>query len=359
MVWAVVFVVLGLVGVVLGADWFVKGAAGLARSAGISGLVIGLTVVAFGTSSAELAVSIQAAFTGHADLAVGNVVGSNIANVLLILGFTALMAPVRVALRVIKIDAPLVLAVSVLVWALALDGSLSVLEGGLLFGGLVVHTVWLVVASRRAAQRPERRAGEAGAEADEEPVRPAWQNLIWLVVGLAALVGGADRLVAGASTIARAFGVSELVIGLTVVAVGTSLPELAASVVAARRGQADMALGNIIGSNLFNLLCVLGGTAALTPVSVAPAALAVDLPLMIAVALLTWPLVTSGQVVGRLKGLLMVGLYGGYLFWQVGTSRGFIGPELGQHLVNGALVGAGILAVLAALTVKRGAAPAV
>lgn len=360
----VTWTVLGLVGVVWGADWFVKGASGLARSLGISTLVIGLTVVAFGTSAAELAVALRAAFAGQSDLAVGNVVGSNIANVLLILGFTAFLSPVRVATRVVRFDVPLVLAASVAVWVLAQDGTLDRREGQVLFGLLVVLTVGSVLASRRAARKAKKAAAPVPAEQSlgtEPPPPPAAEvnagrrkNLLWLGVGLALLVVGADRLVAGAADIARAFGVSELVIGLTVVAVGTSLPELAASLMAARRGEGDLALGNVVGSNLFNLLCVLGGTAALTPVTISPAALGVDLPMMVAVALFTWPLVAAGHRVGRLKGLALMGLYAGYLYWQFALSQGWIAVDSAPTAAL-ALVGlAGILALVVASGIGRG-----
>ena len=309
--------VLGLAVLVAGAEVLVRGASRLAAAFGIAPLVIGLTVVAFGTSAPEVAVSVHAALSGSADIALGNVVGSNVFNVLAILGLAAVIAPLSVHLKVIRIDVPLMIAVSAGAWGLALDGRISRLEGALLFAGIVAYTVWTVRAGRRespvlpADARPQRTLAMVGASS------------ALVVVGLVLLVLGARWLVQSATDIARALGFSELVIGLTIVAGGTSLPELATSVIAALRGQRDIAVGNVVGSNIFNLLCVLGGAALLAPggVVVAPQALAFDLPVMMAVAFACLPVFLTGQTIARWEGVLFLGYYAAYTGWLTLASQ--------------------------------------
>ena len=309
---------LGLVLLVAGAELLVRGASRLATAFGITPLVIGLTVVAFGTSAPELAVSLQSAWSGSADIALGNVVGSNVFNVLAILGLSAAIAPLVVQLKVIRFDVPLMVAVSALAWGLALDGRVGRLDGALLFAGVVAYTIWSI------------RAGRAESPQLPEEARPGSSSgslggsVVLVLVGLALLVLGARWLVQGATEIARALGFSELVIGLTIVAGGTSLPELATSVVAAARGQRDIAVGNVVGSNLFNLLCVLGGAALLAPagVAVAPQALAFDLPVMTAVAFACLPVFLTGHAIARWEGLLFLGYYAAYTTWLVLAAQG-------------------------------------
>ena len=305
----------GTVLLIVGAELLVRGAARLAAAAGVSPLVIGLTVVAFGTSSPELAVSMKAALAGQAGLAVGNVVGSNIFNVLLILGLSALVAPLLVSRQLIRLDVPLMIAASGLVWLLAADGKVGRLEGAGLFLILVVYTVFLIVQSRR----------ETGAVKDEyaaavRPGRGRWPGDLALVVGgLALLVLGSDWLVTGASAIARALGVSDLVLGLTIVAAGTSMPEAVTSIVASLRGQRDIAVGNVVGSNLFNLLGVLGLSSLVSPagMAVSAAALHFDIPVMTAVALACLPVFFTGQAIARWEGGLFVGYYLAYTVYLV------------------------------------------
>lgn len=314
---------------VAGAELLVRGAVRLAAAAGISSLVIGLTVVAFGTSAPELAVSVGAALAGRADIAVGNVVGSNILNTLLILGLSALIVPLSVARQLVRLDVPLMIGVSLLVVLLALDGRIGRLEGVLLFAGLLAYVAWSIRLSRRQGQVTEA----AGAGSHAESGWRWWLAATFLVaVGLGLLVTGAHLMVEGAVAAARALGVSELVIGLTVIAVGTSLPEVATSVLAALRGQRDIAVGNVVGSNLFNLLGVLGLTAAASPLGmpVAPAALRFDLPVMLATAVVCLPIFFTGSAISRAEGALLLACYGLYLaYLLLGAADHDAQPVLG------------------------------
>ncbi|MGE3274773.1 MAG: calcium/sodium antiporter [Vicinamibacterales bacterium] len=304
---------LGLVLLAGGGELLVRGASRLARRWGVSPLVIGLTVVAFGTSAPELAVSVRAALTGGSDLALGNVVGSNILNVLLILGVSALITPLVVHQRIVRIDVPLMIGASIVVALLGLDGQLGRLDGLFLGGAVIAYTTWAIVASRR-------EPAEGDAEAGQAPGNGAWwPPALQVLGGLVLLVLGARWLVAGAVELARWAGVGELVIGLTVVAAGTSLPEIAASIVAAVRGERDIAVGNVVGSNLFNLLAVLGATSLLAPagVDVAPSALRFDVPVMIAVAVACLPVFMHGGGIARWEGALFLAYYGAYVAYLV------------------------------------------
>jgi cation:H+ antiporter len=306
---------LGFAVLTCGAELLVRGAAGIAAALRISPLVIGLTVVAFATSAPELAVAIGAALEGRPDLAIGNVVGSNIFNVLAILGVSALVAPLVVDRQLIRLDVPIMIAASVLVWLLCAGGVLGRAEGALLFVLPLAYIGWLVRQSRR-----ENAAN--GADDPDAPPPRLGRDLVLAAAGLALLVLGARWLVAGASGIATALGVSELVIGLTIVAAGTSLPELATSLLASLRGQRGIAVGNVIGSNLFNLLGVLGLTAMVAPggIPVARAALAVDIPIMVAVAVACFPIFFT-RLVSRHEGATFLLLYVLYGAWLVLDAR--------------------------------------
>jgi len=320
------YLIAGLVLLVFGAEVLVRGAAKLAAQFGISPLIIGLTVVAFGTSAPETAVSVQAALAGSGDIAIGNVVGSNIANVLFILGLTALIAPLIVSRQLIRLDVPIMIGASLVTYALAWDGTLSRLDGTLLFAAIIGYTLFLIQSSRRA--NAEAAASDEFAKefsADAHPKRySSFINAGLVIVGLVLLVVGSNFLVEGAVSLARALGLSELVIGLTVIAVGTSLPELATSILAAIRGERDIAVGNIVGSNIFNLLCVLGLSALVAPqdVAVAASALAFDFPVMIAVALACLPIFFTGYSISRWEGLLFLAYYIAYTAYLVMTSAG-------------------------------------
>jgi len=309
--------VLGLVALVVGAEAMVRGASRLAVSWGISPLVVGLTVVAFGTSAPEMAVSVGAALSGATDLAIGNVVGSNIANVLLILGISALIAPLLVHEQIIRQEIPIMIGASLVVVAMALDGKIGRVEAGFLFAGVIAYTVFLVVQSRRASQATE---DEFSSEIPTSHWDRHWSVQAALVLGgLGLLVLGADWLVGAAVTFARVMGVSDLVIGLTVVAVGTSMPEIATSLIAALRGQRDIAVGNVVGSNLFNLLAVLGASGLVSAggLAVPDAARNFDLWVMLAVAFACLPILFTGREIARWEGAVFLGYYAAYVLYLV------------------------------------------
>ena len=311
----------GLAALIVGANLLVRGASKLALSLGISPLVVGLTVVAFGTSSPEMAVSAGAALSGQTDIAVGNVVGSNIFNVLFILGVSALIVPLVVDVQLIRQEVPIMIGVSLLLMALALDGRIGVLDGALMLLLLGAYTTFLVVQSRAQTQAAkdeyaaEVRPAESGAWDARWPVQVAL-----IAAGLALLVLGADWLVTAAVAFAKAMGVSDLVIGLTIVAAGTSMPEVAASLVAAFKGERDIAVGNVVGSNTFNILGCLGLSGVLAGgngLGVAPSVLAFDLWVMLAVVLACLPVFLSGREIARWEGGVFVAYYAAYVAYLI------------------------------------------
>jgi cation:H+ antiporter len=293
---------------VFGANVLVRGASGLAAALGVSPLVIGLTVVAFGTSSPEVVVSVQAAQGGQSALALGNVVGSNIINTLFILGLSAVVAPLVVAPQLIRLDVPVMIAVSIATIALAADGTIARFEGAMLLSGFVGYSALQV----KRARRPGRDTTATNASSVR---RNGWAfDLVYVVGGLIVLVLGSRWLITGAVQVAAALGVSELVIGLTIVAAGTSMPEIATSVAASFRGERDIAVGNVIGSNIFNVLAVLGASALIAPggIAVPEATMRFDLPVMIAAALVCLPVFVSGLVIARWEGVVFLGYYAAY-----------------------------------------------
>lgn len=313
---------LGLVLLIVGAEALVKGSSRLAAALGISPLVIGLTVVAYGTSSPELAVSVQAGLADQADLALGNVVGSNIFNVLFILGIAAMITPLVVSQQLVRLDVPLMIAVSLLLLLLALDGNLSRFDGLLFFSINIVYVVWAIRQSRKENQQvKEEYEKEYGATGRSSKW---WVNLALIVAGLGMLVLGSHWLVEGAVAVAQALGLSELIIGLTIIAAGTSLPEVATSIIASIRGERDIAVGNVVGSNIFNILTVLGLTSLVTPngVTVSPAALRFDIPVMIAVALACLPVFFTGFRIGRREGMLFFAYYLAYTLYLILDATG-------------------------------------
>ena len=314
----IVFLIAGLVLLVIGAEILVRGASRLASSLGISPLVIGLTIVAFGTSAPEMAVSIDAAWAGQADLALGNVVGSNIFNVLFILGVSALVAPLVVSQQLVRLDVPLMIAASIVVLLMGMDNKISRIDGVILFAAVLAYTFFLIRQSRResSALVTEQYVAEVGAAGAQNgsALMQYLKDGAMILGGLALLVLGAQWLVDSAVQIAQYLGMSELVIGLTIVAAGTSMPELATSVIASLRGERDIAVGNVVGSNIFNLLAVLGLSSIVAPdgVQVADAALAFDIPVMVGVALICLPIFFTGFLISRLNGALFLFYYVAY-----------------------------------------------
>lgn len=311
---AVLSLVFGGVLLLLGAESLVRGAARLARLLNISPLVIGLTVVAYGTSAPEMAVSIYSNLMNEGSIAIGNVVGSNIFNVLVILGLSSLVAPLLVAQQLIRLDVPIMIGVSGLLFLFALDGKLQTTDGLVLFAGSIIYTVFLIYQSRRETndEVQEEYLREYGDRPDQTP---SWLvNGGFVLLGVVLLVVGVRLFVNGAIVIAAAIGISQLVIGLTVVALGTSLPELATSAVATLRGERDIAVGNVVGSNIFNILTVLGVAAIIASdgVAIPDAVIRFDLPVMLAVAVACIPIFWTGNVISRWEGVLFVGYYAAY-----------------------------------------------
>jgi cation:H+ antiporter len=314
----------GLGLLVLGANLLVRGAGRLALSLGISPLVVGLTVVAFGTSAPELAVSVGSVLGGRTDIAIGNVVGSNIFNVLFILGASALITPLVVNLQLIRQEVPIMIGASLLLLALGLDGVLGGTDAGLLFALMIAYTAFLVIQSRR-----ETAAASVDYERENQPAAAgAWDSklpaqLLLIAAGLGALVLGSDWLVGAAVNFAKALGVSDLVIGLTIVAAGTSMPEVATSIAAAIKGERDIAVGNVVGSNTFNILGCLGLSGLVGAASgaaglpLAPSLLAFDLWVMIAVALACLPIFMTGREIARWEGAVFVAYYIAYVAYLI------------------------------------------
>jgi cation:H+ antiporter len=310
----------GLVLLVAGAEALVKGASKIAAAAGISPLVIGLTIVAFGTSSPELAVSIGSAFNGKADIALGNVVGSNIFNVLFILGLSSLIIPLVVHQQLVKLDVPIMIGASLLLLLFGYDGTIQRWEGALLVALGIWYTLFLI---RLSKKEKNKAVLEDYREEYGESLKPAkgkgWLPPLLVLAGLTLLIFGSNLLVDSAVSIATALGVSELVIGLTIIAAGTSLPEVATSVMASFRKEEDIAVGNVVGSNIFNILIILGLTAMIAPggVPVNPAAIHFDIPFMIAVAVACLPLFFTGYRIDRWEGFVFLGYYIAYTTYLI------------------------------------------
>lgn len=307
----------GLAGLFFGGEWLVKGSSRLARSFGISALIIGLTIVAIGTSMPELIVSTDAALRGSSDISVGNVIGSNIANIGLILGIAGLISPMVVKTSLVRREIPIMVGVTLLLLLLVGDGTVSQGDGLLLLVGMVAFISLLIYAEQRASQAEQ--ALEAGVEAELEreidgEVTPKQRprEALRVVLGIALLVVGARLTVDGAVALARGIGVSELVIGITLVAVGTSLPELATSVVAAFRGEADISIGNVVGSNIANILLILGVTSVISPVSVAPQIIRLDIWVALGFALVLFPFALN-QKLTRWEAGVLLAVYVGYI----------------------------------------------
>lgn len=318
----------GLAALIIGAELLVRGGAKLAAQLGIPPILVGLTVVSIGTSMPELAVGIRAAAEGAGSLAVGNIAGTNIVNLLLILGLSALIRPLALQLRTLKLDLPMMTIAALLLWLLASNGILSLFEGTVLVACAVLYTVILVRSAR--LETPAVQEEFASEYAPPRRNGAVWRNehalrhMVFLVGGIAVVVIGADWLVSGSVGIAREFGISEAVIGLTIVAIGTSAPELVTTLVSTVRNERDIAIGNLLGSSVYNILLILGATAlaAGRPLELEPQLVRVDIPLMALVALVCIPVFISGRKVSRLEGGVFVVAYVTYIGYLLSTQLG-------------------------------------
>jgi len=316
--------VLGLVGLIFGAELFLKAVDRFGLKWGVSPMVMGLTVVAFATGAPELAISLKAAMNDSADLVLGNIIGSNIANILLILGISGLITPLHIKQRIVRIDVPIVIAMSIGLYVLALDGVLTPMDGGILLLGLLAYSIFTFLQVRK------NKVDISELYEQEEEVQlasGAWfyaKNVGILLVGLALIVQGANWMVGSAVTIAQLLGMSELVVGLTIVSIGTSLPEVATSMSAARKGNADIAVANVLGSNIYNVLLTLGLTIVVAPgvLEVSRNALILDMPFMIAVAVGCVPIFLAGFDLNRKDAFLFLFYYAAYLIYLVLEATG-------------------------------------
>lgn len=313
-----VYAAVGVAGLYYGAEFLVKGGVDLARKAGVSQLVIGLTLVAFATSAPELVVSASAALDGNPNISLGNVVGSNICNILLILGLSAVIAPLTVHRQLLKLDAPVMVISSILLAVFYFtNGGVNRIQALLFLAGLIVYTCYLIHSSRKEnAAKAEESSAAADAPAEEKKLLPVWLAALLVILGIAFLVIGAKVFLISAVFAARKLQVSDAVIGLTVVAVGTSLPELATSVVAAFKGEQDIAIGNVIGSNIFNVLCILGIAPLISPLCGAELQ-PVDLITMLVASLLLIPMMLTRSVLSRLEGGILLSIYVVYIGYLV------------------------------------------
>lgn len=313
---SLVKLVIGFLLLVKGADFFVDGASSIAKKLAIPSFVIGLTIVAFGTSAPELAVSISAAMKGSNDIAIGNVVGSNIFNTLVVLGASAALTPIAVEKGIIKKDYPLSIYAAVLLGILAMDTILFKAEAMTLgrVDGIILLIAFAFFMYTTVKAGLDQRA--AGGDEEEIEVMPVWKSLVLLVAGLAGIVLGGDMSVEGAKEIARVLGLSEALIGLTIVAFGTSLPELVTSVIAAKKGESDIAVGNVIGSNLFNIFFILGVSATILPMNVSGTYL-YDIAVLVAVMVLTYLPIAKTKKVSRPMGIIMMLVYVAYTAYLI------------------------------------------
>ncbi|MCX6933677.1 MAG: calcium/sodium antiporter [Verrucomicrobia bacterium] len=307
------YLIAGLGLLYLGAQILVKGGAALALRLGLNALVVGLTVIAYGTSSPEMVVSVSASLQDNGAIAIGNVVGSNICNIALILGVCALVSPLSASAQIIRREIPIMIGVAVLLAAMLWDEQLSRLEGVVLFAGIVVYTVLTV---REARAETKGKAEQEYGEDFPAGSMGLGKSVLLVVAGLGVLVVASQLFVGGAVVLAKSWGVTEAVIGLTVVAVGTSMPEFATSLVAAVRGHGDVAIGIVVGSNIFNVLGILGIAALINPIDTSGLS-RVDLATMVVAALAMLPAARSGGVISRLEGAVLLFAYFGYTAWLV------------------------------------------
>lgn len=309
MITSVTLLILSLFALYIGAGWLVKGSSEIALKANISNLVIGLTIVAFGTSAPELVVSLNASLSGQGDIAIGNIVGSNIFNIALILGISAAIHPLQAKRQLTRLDIPILIAATIAITILFWDGKLGRVEGIFFLVGIIAYTLFSLYYSRKHEKKVEEQSGELEKQPD-----PWYKDVLYILGGLAILIFASNLLVDNAVSIAQELGVSEAVIGLTIVAAGTSMPELATSVVSALKKNPDIAIGNIVGSNLFNILAIAGTSSVVHPI-VSDNINFIDLLVMLGLTLLLLPLAKSGQKISRAEGWLLILIYVGYLGW--------------------------------------------
>lgn len=307
----IIYLFAGFLLLYLGSEGLVRGSSALAISLGVSPLLVGLTIVAFGTSSPELVVSIKTALSGQGEISLGNVLGSNIANILVILGLAALIKPVKINSRIIKIEIPIMIGVTLLLFIFLLNRYLGPLEGAVLLAGIIIFTIFSYISSKEKKEIITEKEFENEYKA---PKRNKFLNIIMVIAGLAALIFGSNLFVDGAVKLARIFGLSEAIIGLTIVAIGTSLPELATSIIASIKGEGDIAIGNVVGSNIFNILSILGIAAVITPLSAGGISI-VDLAVMMFVALVLLPLAFTGRQISRGEGAALLLGYCIYIYF--------------------------------------------
>ncbi|MBU0996370.1 MAG: calcium/sodium antiporter [Proteobacteria bacterium] len=317
MIIAILVLLGGLILLIAGAELLVRGASVIALALGISPLVVGLTVVAFGTSAPETVVSVVSAINGQSGVAIGNVVGSNIFNIFVVLGISASITPLVVSRQVVRLEVPVMIGVSCLMWLLSADRLIGRNDGILLFSGIIIYTVWVIRKSRRESKENNLISQNGSIEKPDISIRQLIGNSIFILGGIGFLVAGSRWFVNGAVDLASFFGISDLIIGLTIVSAGTSLPEVAASVMAAVKGERDMAVGNAVGSNLFNILAVLGVSGFLAPggIPVPAPALSIDIPIMILVAVLCLPVFFTGHRISRKEGVFFLCSYIFYTAW--------------------------------------------
>ena len=309
MILNVLFILVGIVLVLWGADRLTDGAVAVAEKMKMPQIVIGLTIVAMGTSMPEFCVSLVSALKGTTDLAVGNIVGSNIFNTLLIVGVSAWVAPMIILKSTVRKDIPFALFASVILLVMCLDGNISRLDAGILF---VLFLVFMYVTLKGAKTKDDDTAAKTDSIEDNKKPMAAWLSIVWIIVGLACLIGGSNLFVEGATKVAEHIGVSEAVIGLTIVAGGTSLPELATSVVSARKGNSGIAIGNVLGSNVFNILAILGVTGVITPMHLQGITM-LDLSMMVVSTLLVWLFSFTKYKIARWEGIVLTIVFIGYM----------------------------------------------
>lgn len=308
------FLVLGLLLLIAGGEFLVRGAVSIALKAKISPLVVGMTIVSFGTSAPELLVSLKAALSSHPDVSIGAVVGSNISNLGLVLGITVLIFPIVVNRDSIRIDWPLMMLATILFYLFARNGEIGGLEGGVFVGVLLTFTIWLIVRSRKEGKT---LAQEEDVQELSEGGSSMFKNILLLIVGMFGLYFGAEWLIESVVSIAESYGVSEKLISVTIVAFGTSVPELVTSAVAAAKKETDISIGNLIGSNVFNLLAILGITAIVHPIHVSDSMNQFDVYYLLGISFLLLPFMVFGKRIGRIKGVVLLLVYVIYIYFSI------------------------------------------